>query len=152
VLKNQMNNEHLKRVHEQELSRLPKKAVKPGDAWEQVDDVDLGSGQMLKMERRYEYLGTEQRGGRQLDKIGITDKRVVSLDLPANPLVPIKVSNVNLDVAESKGTLYFDRERGLDASLNHLMHLKGKLTLTIGEQELPTDLDLKIEGTQKLKE
>ena len=152
VLKAQLNPERIKATHQQELSRVPKKAVKPGDTWQQTDDVDLGSGQTLKVERLYEYLGTEERGGRTLDKISSPEKRILSLEIAPNPMIAIKVTKQDLSVAESKGLLYFDRERGVEVEQNRLLHIKGTLTLSIAGTELPTELDLKIESTQKLKE
>src|SRR6185503_1337385 len=50
VLKGQFNTDKLRRDHEQRLARYPDKPVQVGDAWDHVDEVDLGSGQTLKVE------------------------------------------------------------------------------------------------------
>lgn len=150
-LKGQFSEAKLKGAHEQSLTRYPAKPVKVGDTWEQVEPVDLGSGQTMKMQRQYEYLGTEVRDGRTLDKLSAPDKKVVSFEVDETSPSPFKVTKSDLSVADSKATVLFDRELGLEVDASRLMHIKGKLTLSINGTDLPTDVDLKIETTTRLK-
>jgi hypothetical protein len=148
-LKAQFSEEKLKAAHQHLLARYPAKPVAVGDSWEHVEPVDLGSGQTMKMLRQYEYLGTEQRDGRTLDKLSAADKKVVSFEV--DNTAPLKVSKTDLSVAESKATVLFDRDRGVEVEATRLMHIKGKLTLSINGNDLPTEVDLKIETTSRLK-
>lgn len=152
ILKAQFSEARLKKQHDQALAMFPDKPLKPGDAWDLTEDVDLGSGQILKVERRYEYVGTIERNGRTLDKISAPDKKIVSLDVDANSTVPFKFGKTDLQVAMSEGTILFDRQRGQAVDATRVMHIKGKLTLLIANMELPADLDLKIESKAIVQE
>lgn len=152
ILKSQFSEARLKKQHEQALATFPNQPVKPGDTWDLTEDVDLGSGQILKVERRYEYVGTIERNGRTLDKITAPDKKVVSLDVDANSTVPFKFGKTDLQIAMSEATILFDRQRGQAMDATRVMHIKGKLTLVIANMELPADLDLKIESKAIVQE
>jgi hypothetical protein len=151
LLKTQLASETLKRQHELERQRWPQQPVRPGDTWERVEELDLGAGQIMTVERLYEYQGTEQRGDRTLHNIAATDKRIIGLQAEATNIRPFKIRNPDLKVAESKNTILFDVERGLEVENNRLLHIKGKLSLVINDTELPTELDLKIDSTVRLK-
>lgn len=152
ILKAQFSEARLKKQHEQGLAMFPGKPVKPGDTWDLTEEMDLGSGQILKVERRYEYVGTIERNGRMLDKISAPDKKVVSLDVDANSTVPFKFGKTDLQIANSEGTILFDRQRGQVMDATRVMQVKGKLTLIIANMELPADLDLKIESKAIVQE
>jgi hypothetical protein len=151
ILKGQLSEERMKKDHEQLLARYPKKPLKPGDTWELTEEVDFGSGQIMKMLRQYEYAGTQERGGRTLDKINAVDKKIVSFEAEPNEAQPFKISDPELTIAESKGTILFDRQAGSEVENSRLMHIKGKIKLTINGMELPTGLDLKMETADRVK-
>jgi hypothetical protein len=151
ILKSQLSEERMKREHAQVHDRYPDKQVKPGDTWEVTEETDFGSGQILKVLRQFEYVGTEERGGRTVDKINAVDKKVISFEAQPSEQQPFKISDSELEIAESKGTILFDRQRGAEVENSRVMHLKGKLTLTLNNNELPTMLDLRIEATNRLK-
>jgi hypothetical protein len=152
ILKAQFNSDKFRKDHEQRLARYPDKPVQVGDVWDHMDELDLGSGQTLKMERRYEYQGTVEQNGRTLDKITAPDRRVVSLEVDANSSLPFRISKTDLQVSETKSTILFDRQVGAEVENSRVMHLKGKLTLTINGMDLPTDLDLRIESKEAIKQ
>lgn len=145
LLKSHFNLDKLRLEHERSLARYPDKPVKEGDTWDQVDEMDLGSGQTLKMDRRYEYRGTIERDGRTLDQVRATDRKVLSLEVDANSSLPFRISKTDLEVAKSEGTILFDRQLGREVENSRVLHLKGKLTLVINGMDFPTDLDLKME-------
>jgi hypothetical protein len=152
LLKAQLSVDKLKREFRESAESLPTDAVKPGDTWERTVTLDLGAGQVMKVERRYEYKGAADRNGRSLDEIEVVDKRIASFEIEANDAFPAKVANSELSPADdSKGRVYFDRELGIEVESQHQLHIKGKMTLTIQGMDLPTDLDLTIDSKSKVK-
>ena len=151
LLKGDLNAEAVGKEHKQRMGRYPKNPVQPGESWEQQEDVNLGSGQTLKVVRRYEYLGSENRGGRMLDKLSASETKIVSFDVSGNTAVPFKVAKSDLKVSDSKGTLWFDRELGAEVESTRLMHIKGTMTLTINNTDIPTELDLRMETSERVK-
>jgi len=152
LLKSQFAAERLKREYRESVETLPSGAVQPGDTWERTVTLDLGAGQIMKVERRFEYKGRAERNGRQLDEIAVADKRVASFEIEPNGEFPAKVASSELAPAEdSKGQIYFDRELGDDVESTHVLHLKGKMTLTIQGMDLPSELDLRIDSQTKIK-
>ncbi|HEV3021596.1 MAG TPA: DUF6263 family protein [Pirellulales bacterium] len=152
ALKQQLSTETIKREYQEAAEALPSKAVAPGDSWVQTVTLDLGAGQLMKVERRYEYKGTVERNGRQLDEIATTDQRIVSFEIAGSDEFPAKVASSELAPADdSKGMSYFDRELGDDVETQQRLHVKGKLTLTIQGMDLPSELDLTIDSQTKIK-
>ncbi len=152
LLKSQFATERLQREYRESVETLPSGAVQPGDTWERTVTIDLGTGLIMKVERRFEYKGTTERNGRQIDEIAVADKRVVSFEIEPDEEFPAKVAASELAPADdSKGLIYFDRELGDDVESTHVLHLKGKMTLTIQDMDLPSELDLRIDSQTKIK-
>ncbi|HVC98802.1 MAG TPA: DUF6263 family protein [Pirellulales bacterium] len=152
LLKTQLDTERLKREYRESVESLPSGAVRPGDSWERTVTLDLGAGQTMKVERRFEYKGATERNGRQIDEIAVVDKRVASFEIEPNDEFPAKVAASELAPADdSKGSIYFDRELGDEVESTHVLHLKGKMTLTIQGMDLPSELDLRIDSQTKIK-
>ena len=101
-------------------------------------------GQTLAFETRYEYLGTEDQGGKTLDKISLKATGVSYLIDP-NSTTPIRVKESALTIGASEGTIYFDREKGAVVQTINKTTVQGTLTLVADSIELPGKLDLKIE-------
>jgi hypothetical protein len=152
LIKSQFSTETLARGYRESVEILPSDPVSPGDAWERTITIDLGAGQIVKVERRCEYKGSTERNGRTLDEITVTDKRIASFEIQPNDEFPAKVAASDLAPADdSKGQIYFDRELGIDVESTHVLHLKGKMTLTIQGMELPSELIMRIDSQSKLK-
>jgi hypothetical protein len=150
--------DRLKAVHEQVLKRFPDKSLNLGDTWERTGNVEVYLvGGLIQVERQYECLGTEERDGRTLDKIGWTDKKVVERprpklperNLPANRPFQRSLGRTE-QVVESKGTLYFDRQLGVEVESVHHFHYRYRLP---AEKLFPEqDVSMKIQTSQRLKE
>ena len=69
LLRSRLAAETLKQEFEQSLAVLPDGPVKPGEPWERTEVVDGGAGLELVLRKKYEYAGTEKKGGKTLDKI-----------------------------------------------------------------------------------
>ncbi len=69
LIQGRMEAEKLKQRFEQEHGNLPEVLARPGESWERTETLDLSGGQILSFKKKYEYLGTEMKGDRTLDKI-----------------------------------------------------------------------------------
>jgi hypothetical protein len=145
LLETEFSEERLVANYQQELAVLPSQPVKPGDAWNRTETMNLGNGQTLTFEMRYEYLGQVDQGSRKLDKIGAKAESV-SFALAPNPMLPVTLKNSELKVDSSEGAILFDREQGRFVSRESKVHISGSLALVAGTNDLPATLDLKIEG------
>lgn len=144
LVKSQFDAETLKQNANQELGKLPSKAVKKGDTWKRTEVLNLEAGQTLTFETVYKYLGTVEKDGVTLDKIESTSTSVkyeIAEDSPS----PLKVTKSDLKIAFSTGTILFDRKKGKIVSESGKVHIKGDMTFSINGMELPGKLDLTIE-------
>ena len=141
----------IKQRFEQEHGNLPDVLARPGESWERTEVLEIGSGQTLSFKKKYNYVGTEKKGNKTLDKI--TSKVTeVEYKMDPNANSPLKVVKSDLKVASSEGTILFDREAG------HLVSSKGKtqikgdmMTYSFNGAEIPGALDLTIETDTELQ-
>jgi Family of unknown function (DUF6263) len=151
LIAGRMETDKLKERFEQEHGNLPEVLARPGDSWERTEILDISGGQTLTFKKKYEYVGTEMKGNKTLDKI---KTRVTEVELKQDPAAnsPLKVVKSNLKVDSSEGTMLFDRDEG------HVFSLKGKvritgdmLTYSINGTEIPGALDLTMETDTELQ-
>jgi hypothetical protein len=142
--------EKRKKAAIRELGTLPDKPVKPGDSWTRTSESDLGAGQTLTLDTRYEYVGTAELNGKTLDRITlkVTD---VSYAMEAKPGALLTVKDSALKIDSSEGSYLFDRERGVVVSSESKVAIVGTLTLVVNGMELPGKLDLKLDNKTTLQ-
>jgi hypothetical protein len=143
--KSQFDPEKRKKAAENELGVLTDKPVKPGDSWTHTSETDIGGGQMLTLETRYEYVGTEEKGGRKLDKITLKTTGV-AYAMDPNSKSPLKIKSSDLKVSSSEGTILFDRQTGAIFESSSKLRIEGDMKTEINAMELPAKLDLTIEN------
>jgi hypothetical protein len=128
------------------LSALPDGPVKPGASWERTEAFDRGAGLELVLKKKYEYAGTEKRGGKALDKITakVTE---ASYRQDADSSAPLKFAKGDLKVTASEGTILFDREAGRVVESRERVELTGGLTFSAQgqDQRVGFDLTMRIE-------
>jgi hypothetical protein len=144
-LKASISADVLKREFQQDHSNLPPVLAREGETWETTEVNDIGGGQTLTFRRRYEYLGTAEKDGRSVDKIGIKALEVTYAMGQTGS--PAKVEKSNLKVDSTKGTMLFDREAGRLVERNEVNRIKGDMTFKINEMEFAAKLDLTLEMT-----
>lgn len=144
VLRGRLSTEKIKRAFEQERGSLPSVLARQGEPWETTEVMDLDSGQTLTFGKRYEYLGTVEKDGKSLDKIGVRVLTVVYAMDPDSPS-PLKATKSDLKVESSEGTTLFDRDAGKSVEESLVTRIKGNLTFTAGDKELPATLDLTLD-------
>lgn len=147
AVKQEVDPERTKRGVNIELARMPDKAVSPGESWKRTENSEIGGGQTMLFEKEYTYIGPEQVGGRTFDKIGVKHLKCrYSMSGANGP--PFKVDDADLAVAETAGTLLYDRERKAVTSSMEKVRLKGDLKFKVDvngqEMELAGGVDLTI--------
>ena len=148
--KSHFDPEKRKKSAENERSILTDKAVKPGDAWTHTSESDLGGGQLLTLESRYEYLGTAEKSGKTFDKIS-TKSTSVTYAMDPNSNSPLKIKSSELKITASEGTILFDRDKGEVVESISKLKIEGELKAEISGKELPGKLSLTIESKSSLQ-
>jgi hypothetical protein len=149
LVKSQLDPEQMKRAANDELQRLPSDPVKAGDTWERTSKTNLGAGQIMTSTTKYTYEGEKERNGKKLDKI--TFKTLtVDFGLEDSPL-PLTVKSSDLKPAESDGEIWFDREAGQIIEQTAMVRIKGDITFVINNNDVPSQLDLKMQSSSMPK-
>lgn len=144
MIKDQVSLERIRRDIQQDRARYPDILVREGESWDRTESQNLGGGQTLTFEKRYEYLGTTEKDGKTLDKIGVKVNSVTYAMEP-NSASPLKVEKSDLKVESSDGTILFDREAGRAVEESLVTRIKGTLALSIMGQSLDGELDLTLD-------
>ena len=148
--KSQFDPEKRKKSAESERNILSDKPVKPGDSWTHTSESDLGAGQILTIETRYEYLGTAEKGGKTFDKISAKSTTVTYAMDPGSSS-PLKIKSSELKITSSEGTILFDRDKGAVVESVSKVKIEGDLKAEINGMELPGKLSLTIESKSALQ-
>jgi hypothetical protein len=141
LLKAALATDRLTKEFEQELDIFPTQAVNVGDSWMRTVTSFLDGNQTLTFDRKYEYAGTVEEGGKSFDRIKVADQ-AVRYAIGDNPQLTLKASDLKID--SSEGQILYDRERGSIAKSDLSSRIKGSLTLVANGMELPSELDLTI--------
>lgn len=141
VLQQQLDPQRLARRFEEEINRLPAKAVRPGETWHQPYELDLDAGQRMVFERYYQYVGPVKDSGGEVHEIRIKDT-AVQYELVASEQSPITLRDSQLKVLRSGGRMLFNSKLGRVVEANMSTRVAGELTLSLGRGELAQRLDL----------
>jgi hypothetical protein len=148
AIRSQLHPDKLKKEFEQEHRNLPDVLARPGDTWERTEVADIGGGQTLTFRKKYEYAGTEKKGDKTLDKI--TSKSLeVKYAMDADSPSQAKVTKSDLKIESSEGTILFDREAGCVVESKGKVQIKGSMSFSINDMDLPGELDLTMESTKE---
>ncbi len=150
AIRSRLESDTLRKSFEQELRHLPDVLARPGDSWERTEVVDVGSGQTLTFQKKYQYVGTEKVGDKTLEKI---TSKTTGAELKQDPNVDagLKLVKSDVKVESSDATILFDREAGYVISGRGTVRIKGdNMTFSINGMELAGAVDLTIESTAEL--
>jgi len=150
TIRSRLEPDKLKTKFEQEHQNLPDVLARSGEPWERTEVLDAGNGQTITFRKKYEYVGTEQKGDKTLDKIS---SKAIGVDFKQDPesKSPLKVVKSDLKVESSTGTILFDREQGCVVDAKGKTRLKGPMTFSANGQEIPGEIDLTFESTTQLQ-
>jgi hypothetical protein len=144
-VKRRYEPEYLRTAANDLLNRIPTKPIKVGESWEQTSTIRLDSAQSLTFTRKYTYRGTVNQDGKTLDKIDVLTT-AVKLEIEGAAGVPLKLIKSDLKIGKSSGSLFFDRQLGRIVSENETTQIVGPITLGVGDQQIPADIDLMLES------
>jgi hypothetical protein len=150
LIRSTFESDKLKKSFEQESQILPDVLARQGEPWERTQVVEIGGGQTLTFRKKYEYLGTEKKGDKTLDKIG-NKVLEVKYNIDADSNLPLKAVKSNLKADSSEGVILFDREAGHVVSSRDKVRIKGDMTFSANGMDLPATLDLSIESEVELQ-
>lgn len=139
VVKAILTEETMKKSAHEALAFLPAEAVKPGDRWDRQIKESLGLLGNLVRNSSYTYDSSAKVEDRAVEKILVT--ATATYTLPAgNEDAPFRVTQGKIDVPSIKGTLYFDAAAGRLVMSEMKMSLKGALTVTVGGNAIPHEV------------
>jgi Family of unknown function (DUF6263) len=149
TIRGSLDPDKLKAKFAQEHASMPDVLARTGEPWERTELLEEG-GQVFTFRKKYEYVGTEKRGAKTLDKIS---SKATAVDLKQDPesKSPFKIAKSDLKIESSEGTTLFDREVGCVVDAKGKTRIKGSLTLSANGQELPGDIDLTLESHTELQ-
>jgi Family of unknown function (DUF6263) len=149
AIRSSLEPEKLKAKFVQEHASLPDVLARPGEPWERTEVLEEG-GQSFTFRKKYEYLGTEKKDGKTLDKIST---KATAVDLKQDPesKAPLKIIKSDLKIESSDGTILFDRDAGCVVNADGKTRIKGPLTISANGTEIPGDVDLTLESHTQLQ-
>jgi hypothetical protein len=124
---------------------------KGGKPWTKETELDMGP--IGKYVNKYTYTYEGEDKDTKLDKIDVKTKLTYTPPTKAEGIggLPFKITSADLKSKDdgSKGTVWFDREKGRVAQSKMELKLEGTLKIEIGGQ--PTDVTLSQEQTTEVK-
>ena len=148
LFKHDLDPERIKERGNNEVSRYATEPVSPGETWTRVEKLDLGSGQTFELVSEYKYVGPEEKDGRMLEKVTVAVNSV-ELQMAENPALPAKVTESDLKIASSEGTLWYDPKQKMYVNTEQTFRVTGSITLSVNDMDLPGDLDLTMKSKSK---
>jgi hypothetical protein len=151
LIRSHLEADKLRKEFEQELGHLPDVLARPGESWVRTEIVEIGNGQSLTLEKKYEYVGTEKVGDRTLDKIS---SKATKVEMKQDPAVnaQLKVLKNDVKLESFDETILFDREHGYEVRAQRKLRVKGDhLTYQINGMELAGTMDLTVETKRELE-
>jgi len=86
-----------------QMGTLPDKPVRPGDTWNRTTTMKNPMLGDMTIETTWRYVGTEQRGGKELEKIASQIKMQFGEG---------KEGKARITAQDNQGTIYFDNQKG----------------------------------------
>jgi hypothetical protein len=140
LVRSEFDAEQLRISTSEELDQITTDPVKPGDSWKRTRTANFGAGQYMTLETEFTYQGTEEKGGKTLDKI-VPKVLSVKFAIDNSPL-PLTLVSSDLKPASTEGTILFDRERGQVVETDTKIRITGDMKFKVNDMELPATLDL----------
>jgi hypothetical protein len=149
LLEKILSEDALREMAEPTFAVVPNETVEKGKKWKKETTLDMGPIGKYKNEYTYTYEGAEKN----LDKIDVDTKLTYQPPVKTEGVggLPfrIKQENTKLESKKSKGTIYFNREKGRVEKSDMEVELDGTLDIEIGGQQ--TKVELKQTQTTKVE-
>lgn len=146
AFKGDISPERTKRQVETHLKRFPGKPVSVGDTWQRDETANLGQGQEFQLQRKFTYLGPEERNGKMMEKVAM---KTTGVAFDVGSQLPLQVKESDLKVESSEGAYWYDPELKEIVEIQDKNNFVGTMTFVANGNELPAELDLTMEvGTK----
>lgn len=134
-----LSEDALREMAEPTFAAVPNDTVEKGKKWNKTTSLDMGPIGKYKNEYTYTYSGTENK----LDKIDVASKLTYVPPDKTEGIggLPFRIKNANLESKESKGTIFFNRDKGRVEKSDMSVKLTGTLDIEIGGQQTKVELD-----------
>jgi hypothetical protein len=134
-----LSEDALREMAEPTFAVVPNDAVEKGKKWNKTTSLDMGPIGKYKNEYTYTYEGTENK----LDKIDVASKLTYVPPEKTEGIggLPFRIKNADLKSKESKGTIFFNREKGRVEKSDMSVELTGTLDIEIGGQQTKVELN-----------
>jgi len=130
---------------------LAVKAVSVGETWRRPYVQPMGPVGDLSGEMSYRYAGKATVGGKNLDRITFTATvRYAPPRGQAGVALPFRVDKADFSADEVKGTMHFDAVAGRLVESSSSARVKGKMTITLGEQATEIELAQTVQTKTRL--
>ena len=139
-LGNMFSEEGLKQMTGQGMAELPEKPVSKGDTWMQEMGMQLGPLGKIAVKNTSRYEGTENRDGKELDKIAIKMEMNIVPEKDKPQGIQVKMKDQKIE-----GTKYIDNEAG------HPVEIKVGGPLKMSVAAMGQEMELEMEMSQTLR-
>jgi hypothetical protein len=146
---NEIGPDKIRLKFERALHNLPNVLARLGEPWERGEILDI-SGTTFTIRKKYEYLGTEKKGDKALDKISCKVMEV-KYDQDPDGKLPLKVTKSDLKIESSEGTILFDHDEGHVVSASEKVRIKGNMTFTGAGLDQSGGFDLNFDANTQLQ-
>ncbi len=125
-LREVLSRDGLKALLSQAATVFPTTPISPGDSWTGSTNSKSPVGP-LSMEMTYEYVGTEMRSGRPLERIDVDMTVAFPEGAPQNGM------NISVQNQRNTGSLFFDAEAGRFVETE--LHQNMRMVTSVGKQQ-----------------
>jgi hypothetical protein len=135
-----LSEDALKEMAEPTFAVVTNEPVETGKTWKKETKLDMGPIGTYKNEYTYKYDGKDEKSS--LDKIDVDTKLTYVAPEKTDGIggLPFKIKSADLTSKNSKGTIWFNRDKGRVEKTDMSLELGGKLQIEIGGQ--PTQVEL----------
>lgn len=136
------------------MGSMLQQGLKPGDSWVVHQQQAFGSGQVLELDKHFEYVGLDtsdkaKKFGKKLHKFKLksTDPKLTFGQIPGMTL-----KSQEMAIEEQSGEMLFNEELARAESATESIKVTGKLVLGIGAEEIVAEMEVDVDGTTKFVE
>jgi hypothetical protein len=135
-----LSEDALREMAEPTFAVIVNEPVEKGKTWKKTTTLDMGPIGKYTNEYTYKYDGTDDKT--KLDKIDVETKLTYSKPEKAEGIggLPFTIKEAKLESKNSKGVIWFNRDKGRVDKSDLSVELSGSLQIVIGGQETKVEL------------
>lgn len=145
LLEKILSEDALRQMAEPTFAVVPSDTnVEKGKTWKKETTLDMGPIGKYKNEYTYKYEGPDDKD-KKLDKINVETKLTYQPPEKQESVggLPFRIKSAKLESKDSKGGVWFNRDKGRVEKTDMSVTLEGTLEIEIGGQQTKVDLSQK---------